>query len=101
LLLQYYRSLGESIYSFKERSFKTIHDYFFLCLLANDLASALLLNPHRLSASANLVGLDLVPILPLMLPNLAAKLILRGDVPDLNGALNLAPVVLLKKFLPR
>jgi len=36
-----------------------------------------------------------------MPPNLAAKLTLRGDVPDLSGGRNLAPVVLLKKFLPR
>jgi len=76
-------------------------NYDFLCLLANALAAALLLNPHLCSANFNLLGLLRVPMPPLMPPNLAAKLIRRGEVPDLNGALNFAPVVLLKKFLPR
>jgi len=77
-------------------AFKAIHAYFFLCLLANDLAAALLLNPHLRNAKANLVGLALVPMPPLIPPNLAAKLTLRGDVPRLKGALRLDPVVLLK-----
>jgi hypothetical protein len=36
-----------------------------------------------------------------MPPNLAAKLILRGEVPVRNGVFKFDPVVLLKKFLPR
>ena len=65
--------------------------YLALYLRANARASALLLNPHLRSASASLLGLDRVPMSPRMPPNLAAKLILRGDVPLRNGAFNLEP----------
>ena len=75
-------------------------DYLALYLRANARASALLLNPHLRSASANLLGLDRVPMPPRMPPNLAAKLILRGDVPLRSGAFRFEPVVRLKKFLP-
>jgi len=94
LLLQLDGSFGETVYSFKEIAFKLFH--LFLCLRANALASALLLNPHLRNAKANLVGFDLVPMPPLMPPNLAAKLTLRGEVPRLKGALRFDPVVLLK-----
>ena len=65
-------------------------------LRANDLAAALLLNPQRCSANFNLLGLLRVPMPPRMPPNLAAKLILRGDVPLRNGVRRLLPVVRLK-----
>ncbi len=70
------------------------HDFLFL--RANDLAAALLLNPQRCSANLSLLGLLRVPMLPRMPPNLAAKLILRGEVPLRNGVRKLLPVVLLK-----
>jgi hypothetical protein len=64
--------------------------------LANALAAALLLKPHLCNANFNLLGLLRVPMPPLMPPNLAAKLILRGDVPLRNGVRKLLPVVRLK-----
>jgi hypothetical protein len=66
-------------------------NYLALYLRANARASALLLKPQRRNASASLLGLLRVPMLPRMPPNLAAKLILRGDVPLRNGAFNLEP----------
>jgi hypothetical protein len=76
--------------------FILIQNYDFLCLLANCLAAVLLLKPHLCNANLSLLGLLRVPMPPCMPPNLAAKLILRGEVPVRNGVRKLLPVVLRK-----
>src|SRR5210317_337558 len=70
--------------------------HYALFLLANALASSLLLKPHFLSASFNLVGLPLLSVKgPSMPPKRAANDILRPFLPDDKGGFKLDPSVLL------